>query len=140
VDSDFRAFQKVDMTGQRADTDNIIRDGDPTQLIEATDIDKQLWRDQPEIHRRHQALATREQLRPLPMSRKQFQRFVNAGCTYVSESRGFHGRNLPRPDLDFFGLEGGGGQRSSFVYRTIISAHATFGLVLSKLTTHVRQR
>src|SRR5438046_823652 len=36
----------------------------------------------------------------------------------------------------FFQLEGGDGQRSSFVYRTIISGRATFGLVLRKLTTH----
>src|SRR5215472_8855045 len=103
------------MARQRADFENVTSYSDSPELRELTDVDDHLRRNQTKVHRRQQTLAAGQQLR-LPMHGKHFQRAVNAGWACVSESRGFHERDPPRPGLIVFqGLNGAGHQRSSLL-------------------------
>ena len=54
---DFGRFLQIDMARQRTDGEDVTPHRDPAQLGEFADIDDQFGRDQPQIHRRHQALA-----------------------------------------------------------------------------------
>ena len=78
------------MTRQRADAETPRLHRNPAQLGQLADIDNEFGGDQAQIHRRHQALATRQHLGPVAMRGQQFQRICDAGCAGVSESRGFH--------------------------------------------------
>ena len=50
------------MPGQRADAEHLAAHRDPAQFGEPADIDDQFRGNQPQIHRRHQALAARQHL------------------------------------------------------------------------------
>ena len=90
VRRDFRRLQEIGMTGQRTDGEDVAAHRDATQFGNFADIDDQFGRDQPQIHRGHQALAARKHFRPVPMRFEQIQCVCNTGCACVSESRGFH--------------------------------------------------
>ena len=122
-------FQEIDMAGQRANGENVL----PFTTIPRNSANSPIstissGRNQAQIHRRHQALAARQDPGLLAMCGQQFQRMCNAGCTCISESRGLHsGVTFPGPAyLLFTGLDGCDLQRSSCCC-VIIS---TFGLVL----------
>jgi hypothetical protein len=55
------------MRGERADMDLVSCDLDAFQLRDTADVDQYVRRGQPQIERRKQALASREQLRPVPV-------------------------------------------------------------------------
>ena len=54
---DFGGFQEIDMARQRANGEDAALHRDPAKLGEFADIDNEFGGDQPQIHRRHQALA-----------------------------------------------------------------------------------
>ena len=87
---DFGGFQQIDVPGQRADGENLLLHRNSAQLGEATNIDHEFGRDQPQVHRRHQALTARQDLGPVAVTGQQFQRVFDAGRAGVSESRGLH--------------------------------------------------
>ena len=137
VRSDFRRAGKFDMARQRADGEDIAAQGYSLELGDRADIDHQFRTDQPQIHRGHQALATGQQLGAVAMRDQELQRVGDAGGACVGESRGFHRYDLPGRILAYFaGIRGRRPAKVKFVYRTIISADSTFGLVISSSTTH----
>jgi hypothetical protein len=106
--------QEIRVTGERTDPEYVPVHDHSLQLGEVTDVDDDAWRNQAQVHGRHQTLAAGEHLCRLSMGGKQLKRVVNAGWTHISESRGFHGRDLSPADLFWFsGLEVGNHQRSS---------------------------
>ena len=124
---------EIDMARQRADGKDIASYGDSLQFGEPADIDEQFRRHQTQIHRGHQALATRKHLRRIAVRGEQFQRVHNAGCACVAESRGFHGRDLPAGFQRIFcELDGGDYQRSSLFIERLFPANSTFGLVIMR--------
>jgi hypothetical protein len=87
---DFRGSQEIGMARQRANGENAVLHRDAAQLCQLTNINNKFGRYQAQIHRRHQTLTTRQDLGPLAVRCQQFQRVCDAGCTGISESRGFH--------------------------------------------------
>ena len=90
-----RRLQELDMARKRADAEGSIPDRHPAQFREIADVDHDLGRNQAKIHRRQKALSPRQQPCLLPVHGKHFQRTLDAGCACISESRSFHGRDLP---------------------------------------------
>ena len=90
------------MARQRSDVKDIAPHRDAPQFGELADVDDKFRRNQTQIHRGHQALAARQHLRLVPVRDEQLQRIHNAGCACIAESRGFHWRDLPRPDFGIF--------------------------------------
>src|SRR6202035_2479437 len=86
---------EIDVPRQRADVKDVALDRDPPQFGDFADIDDEFRRDQTQVHRRHQALATRQQLGAVAVGGEQLQRVDDAGCAGVAESRGFHRYDLP---------------------------------------------
>ena len=60
----FRRARQIDMARQRSDPDRIADNRDAAQLGQCADVDDQFGGNQPEIHRRHQALATGQHFCP----------------------------------------------------------------------------
>ena len=91
---DVARSRDLDMPRQRANSQGVAGHGDALQFSDLSDIDDQFGRDQPQIHRWHQALAAGEHFGLVAVGGEQLQSILNARCACIAESRGLHAYDL----------------------------------------------
>ena len=78
------------MTGERANDQFVAYHPMRLQLVNAADVDQDSWRDEPQIHHRHQALAAGDNLGVLAMVNEHFDSFGKRAGTRVIHRRSLH--------------------------------------------------
>ena len=71
---DFGRSRQIDMTRQRANSEQFAGHRNAAQFREFADVDDEFGGDQPQVHRGHQALAARKHFCPVAVRGQQFQR------------------------------------------------------------------
>ncbi len=97
-------------------------DRDPAKLSQFADIDNEFGGDQPQIHRRHQALAARQHLGPVAMRGQQLQRMLRRWSRgHKRKPRPSFRRDLPGRISLFRRIRRRPLSKVKLVYRAIIS-------------------